>query len=182
MSSHGHATHISHVLPSAAAPYLDERLNDDFVVARRVQLQKTVQKLLKIVSGVDFFLEYHLKHGLPEIFIRIVRIFDDGEAVFEFWTGSHGFGKYGVVRAGGGEMAGFGFGLRLNDIRWLWAASTAAICGENTLQFVYLVGRHVDIRTRGRGGVTVAAGAGFDRCCNMKQPQLERFPKRRHTN
>lgn len=69
------------------------------MVVRRVQLQKTVEKLLKIVSGVNFFLEDHLKHGLPEILIRVVGIFDDGEAVLDFLTGADGFGRYGVIAA-----------------------------------------------------------------------------------
>lgn len=97
-------------------------------MARRVQLQKTVQKLLKIVSRVDFFFEDHLKHGLPEIFIRVVGIFDHGDAVLDFGecgvivavagggvdvVGEAGEGAVSAVEfvggagGGGGEMAGF---------------------------------------------------------------------------
>ena len=72
------------------------------MVLRRIQLQKTIKKLLKIIFRIYFFLEYHLKHGLPEILIRVVGVFDNGDAVLDFRAGADGFGVIMAEMAGGG--------------------------------------------------------------------------------
>ncbi|KAK2998291.1 hypothetical protein RJ639_023111 [Escallonia herrerae] len=44
-------------------------------------LQETVEKLAKVVFGVNLLLKYHLQHGVPEIQVRVVGVLLDGEAV-----------------------------------------------------------------------------------------------------
>lgn len=90
---------------AAAVPYLHEGSDDDLVVARGIQIEKAVEELLQIASGVDFLLEDHLKHRLPEISIRVVGIFYHGQAVVDF--GARGGGGVGVAVA---EAAGGGVG------------------------------------------------------------------------
>ena len=62
-------------------PDLRESLNDDLVVTRRVELQETVEKLLKIILGVNFSLQDHLKHWLAEILVWVIGILHHGDAV-----------------------------------------------------------------------------------------------------
>lgn len=56
-------------------PYLSESSNNDSMVVRRVQLQKTSQKLPKVFFGVYFILQYHLEHWLSKIQIWVIWFF-----------------------------------------------------------------------------------------------------------
>ncbi|KAJ1407498.1 hypothetical protein SESBI_24307 [Sesbania bispinosa] len=87
---------------------VNEGLNDDLVVTRRIQLKKAFQKLLKIGFCVDLSLKYHLEHRIPEIFMWILRVLLNGDAITEFcaWFG-YTVGDGGVVMV---LMVSFGFG------------------------------------------------------------------------
>lgn len=62
-------------------PDLSESSNNNTMVARRVQLQETVQELPEIVFRVYLILQYHLQHRMPEIQIRVVGVFLNGHAL-----------------------------------------------------------------------------------------------------
>lgn len=101
-------------------------------MVRRIQLQKTVKKLLKIISGIDFFPEDHLKHGLSEILIRVLGIFDDSEAVLDFRAGADGVGEFGVILAaigGGVDVEGEGGGGAIIIVDGGLAAAAAVSLG-----------------------------------------------------
>lgn len=86
---------------AAAVPYLHEGSDDDLVVARGIELEEAVEELLQIASGVDFLLEDHLQHRLPEISVRVVGIFYHGEAVVDFGAGGGGGAGVAAMEAAG---------------------------------------------------------------------------------
>ncbi|KAJ6708230.1 hypothetical protein OIU85_028503 [Salix viminalis] len=65
-------------------PDFSESLNDNIMVARRIELQEAVKKLLKIIFRVDVFLQDHLQHGILEILKWVIGILHHGNAVNDF--------------------------------------------------------------------------------------------------
>nr|GMD16024.1 hypothetical protein DM860_010446 [Ipomoea batatas] len=51
------------------------------MVVRRIELEKAVEELLEVVFGVDVLLQDHLEHGVPEIEVRVVGVFLNGDAL-----------------------------------------------------------------------------------------------------
>lgn len=125
-------------------PDLREGSNDNPVIVRRIQLQETVEQLFQIIFRVNLLLQNHLQHGLPEIQIRVVRIFlhrhagaaDSAEplhrpqaldvrvrvgGVAHRWgvDGGGEGGGVGVPRAGGGVVAGLAVG-GVWPVPWPW--------------------------------------------------------------
>lgn len=64
-----------------AIPDVSESPDDDAMVARRVELQETVEKLPEIVFRVYLVLQYHLQHRVSKIQVRVAGIFLHGHAV-----------------------------------------------------------------------------------------------------
>ncbi|KAJ6365557.1 hypothetical protein OIU76_030356 [Salix suchowensis] len=62
------------------------------MVARRIELQEAVKKLLKIIFRVDVFLQDHLQHGILEILKWVIGILHHGNAVNDFGSFWIGFG------------------------------------------------------------------------------------------
>ncbi|RAL51728.1 hypothetical protein DM860_010446 [Cuscuta australis] len=62
-------------------PDLREGPDNDAVIVGRIELQETVEELFKVVFGVDVLLENHLEHGVPEVEVRVVGVFLDGDAL-----------------------------------------------------------------------------------------------------
>ena len=57
------------------------------MVTRWIQPKKAIEKLLKIVFWVYLFLQYHLKHWMPKILIRVIWILLHRDAAADFlWT------------------------------------------------------------------------------------------------
>ena len=65
-------------------PDFCESFDDNFVVTSRVEFEEAAQQLLEFVLCVYLFLHDHLKHGLPEVLIRVVGVFHHGNAVVDF--------------------------------------------------------------------------------------------------
>ena len=126
------------------------------MVRRRIQLQETTKKPSQVVLRVNLVLQNHLDHRMPEIQVRIVGVFLDGDALAAASTeaaeGDGGSGLGVGVGVGGGrgigvgevvEGRGFGGGLRLEveEVRELWSANVE-IDGEGGEWEVCSTSRH----------------------------------------
>lgn len=168
-------------------PDLRKSSNYNPMVARRIEMKKAAKKLTKPFLCVNFVLQNHLQHRLPEIHVRIVRVFlnchadaaDLPEASSDDLGGvSHvGIGQLLLRRAGWWPeeaavgVGGRGLGLGAED---LWddgfglsttaAANVDGDCVEEELSFY---GGHCRRRRRnwcgggGGGGSKKWEAVGF---------------------